>query len=73
MLLGKSLVKPYGSSFENELTAARHGVARIHRQVHHDLIELAGVGFHHRRPGPGHNEDFHILSQQRTQQFRDLS
>src|SRR5208282_1643452 len=47
MLLGGGIVKHHGTSFENELTTTRHGVARVHREVYHDLVELAGIRFDH--------------------------
>src|SRR5262249_14529980 len=31
-------------NFESELSAAGHGVARIHNQVHNHLLELSGIG-----------------------------
>src|SRR5208282_1397798 len=49
MLLGEGLIESCGASFENELAAVRHSVARVHRQVYQDLVQLARVCLDHRR------------------------
>src|SRR6266849_7982609 len=38
-------------SFDGESSALRHGVARIDCEVHDDLLDLAGVGFHRANVG----------------------
>ena len=37
-----------------ELAAVRHGVARIHREIHHHLLELRHVGLHRPQVAPVH-------------------
>jgi hypothetical protein len=32
--------------FDGELAAGGHGVARIHGQIHDDLLDLPGIGAH---------------------------
>ena len=45
MLADVGLVNLGIGSADEQLTALGHGVPRVDRQVHHDLLEHAGVGF----------------------------
>ena len=34
------------AGLKDELAALGHGIARVDRQIHHHLFDLAGIGFH---------------------------
>ena len=40
------LVELHASCFDPQPAAARHGIARIHHQIHDDLFHLMGIGTH---------------------------
>ncbi len=46
MHLGIAIIERDIGGFYGELAAMRHGIARVHRQIHDDLLNLAGVGLH---------------------------
>ena len=72
MFAGKRLVEVGDRSLQYQLAAARHRVTSVHRQVHNDLVELSGVGLDNRRGRSGQEDDFKIVSHERTQQLTDF-
>src|ERR1051326_2237485 len=42
----KRLIEIEDCGLDNQFPATWHGVARVHRQVHHDLVELPGIRLH---------------------------
>ena len=52
--------------------AARHGVARVHRQVHQDLLELARVGVDVPGPRSQSEEQLDVLADEPPQHPADL-
>ncbi len=49
---------------DGELAAVRHGVARIHGQVHDDLLDLSGIGLDGAEFGAGHHDQVDVLADQ---------
>ncbi len=58
---------------DDDLASVRHRVARIHQQVHQNLVQLAGIGHHvsQRRAEPGHQLD--VFAEQRPEHLLRLS
>src|SRR5256885_1157007 len=46
VLAGIRFVELHVGGFDRQLTARGHGIARIHGEIHDDLLELAAVGAH---------------------------
>jgi hypothetical protein len=61
VLLRVGAVQLHVGGLDRELAAPRHGVARVDRQVHDHLVELAGVA-HHAADGPEHDAELHVLA-----------
>ena len=45
-----------------ELAAGGHGIARVHREIHDDLINLSRVGADRAQHGGGHHDQIDILA-----------
>src|SRR6476469_2994174 len=43
MLTNKTFIEIEHTRFNDELAASRHGIARIHRQIQDDLVDLSGI------------------------------
>ena len=72
MLCSEDLVQFDGSSFENEFSASRHGVARVHSQVENDLIQLARVNLDDRGRTTRYHRDLDIISHERADKFHNV-
>ena len=55
--------------FERELAALRHGVARVHRQVHDHLFHLAGIGLDPSQSRLRKGRQIDILSDKSSEHF----
>jgi len=44
--LRECLVEIDVGGFDRELAPFRHGIARVHREVHNHLLDLIGIGAH---------------------------
>ena len=53
---------------EAQVPAHRHGVARVHREVHHDLLELARIHFDASDCPGAVGFELHVLAEQLAQQ-----
>ena len=57
------------ASLHRQLSAARHGITCIHRQVHDHLLDLSRIRFHHPEAGVQRSLQFDIFTQQAQQQL----
>ena len=72
MLCSEDLVQFDGSSFENEFSASRHGIARVHSQVENDLVQLARVNLDDRGRTTRYHRDLDIISHERADKFHNV-
>ena len=66
---GITLVQRDIGGLNRELAAARHGVARIDRQIHDDLLDLAGIGFGRAQFAPRNHDQLDVFADQASQHF----
>ena len=45
-----------------------HGISRIEREIHDDLLDLSGIGFHRAEMIGGSREHFNVFPNQSAQQ-----
>ncbi len=67
MLAGVSLIELGVRGFQSQLAAVGHGVAGIQGEVHDDLLDLPGIGFHRAQVTGGDGEDFNVFADQPPQ------
>ena len=46
---------------DRQRAASRHGIPRVHREVHDDLLHLPAIGLHERQLGPEAQHDLHVF------------
>ncbi len=51
VLADEAFVQRYLREIDADTPAVRHGVACIHHEIHHHLIELIGINEYGREPG----------------------
>ena len=49
---------------DRQRAASRHGIPRVHREVHDDLLHLPAIGHHRRELGPEGQHDLHVFPDQ---------
>ena len=54
---------------DDELPAARHGIAGVDGEVHHHLFDLAGIGFDASQPRGERGVQANVLPEKTSQQF----
>ena len=64
MIGGVSFGQVHVRRLERELAALGHGVPRVHREVHEDLLELSGVGLHGTRVRRETGAQLDVLAEQ---------
>ena len=60
------------SSLDRQAAAVRHRIARIQRQIHDDLLDLAGIRFHASKRWRQHHRDLNLLADQPAQHLTRL-
>ena len=61
------LVENDVSGLDGQLPPGRHRVTGVHREVHHDLLDLTGVGLHAAERGCRQQRQRDIGTEQATQ------
>ena len=60
------------SSLDRQAAAVRHRIARIQRQIHEHLLDLAGIRFHASKRRRQHHRDLDLLTDQPAQHLTRL-
>ena len=60
------------SSLDRQAAAVRHRIARIQRQIHEHLLDLAGIRFHASKRRRQHHRDLDLLADQPAQHLTRL-
>ena len=67
---GKDLVERDVGRLNRQLAALRHGVARVHRQIHDDLVNLPRVRTQRAEAGSGNHHQIDIFPDHPRQHFQ---
>ena len=62
LFLDVGLVDVHIRGFNGEFAAFGHGVTRVGREIHEDLLDLSGIGFDFAQVVLGHNHQFDVLT-----------
>src|SRR5205085_5491909 len=73
MRAGEVFVQADVRSLDHQLAAFWHSIARIHGEVHDDLIDLAGVGPHGADRRSRHHNQIDVLADHAGEHFQVLS
>ena len=69
MLQGVGFIQVGVRRPDRHLAPLQHGVARVDRQIHQDLLHLARIRFYTRQAGVARNEDLDVFSDQPAEHF----
>ena len=61
------LIQHHVVGLDDDLAARRHGIARVHHQIHDDLFDLAWIGLHLTQAGSLNRQDINVLADQSSQ------